>query len=546
MSIDLEDAYFHVAIHPEHRKYLRFAYRNQIFEFQVLPFGLSTAPRTFTRLVRVVAVYLKTQGATMFQYLDDWLLITEAYQLTLHFRDMTLEWVRRLGFLINEEKSSLIPTRTPVFIGATLDLIRELALPSALRIKTVTRAARRLERQTTTPRARDWQRFLGFLGSLIDLVPDCRAHMRAVQFNLSRQWKAAENDRDMKVPADLETRRELLWWQDPENLRSGMTLRRHEPSITVVTDASKSGWGGHLGEWTISGRWPPSCARRHINWLELRAVWLAMQEFQRTLVNAVVEVLSDNSTTVAYINRQGGTRSRCLCALALKFLKWCKIRNIRVVATHIAGVKNVLADALSRGTSNHPTEWSLHWSVFRSLTQVWETPWIDLFASDKNHQLPVFFTANPSPASSGVNALTQNWEAMIGYAFPPAALIPRVLNRMIQFPSAKIYLVAPFWPSQPWFRNVRDLLIDWPRKLPDRPDLLRNSVTGMIYPDPGKLRLTVWPLSANPSLRRDFLRRLQKSQPKLDELQLEKFTIAVSPFTTGGAIRELYVLLRPL
>jgi len=104
ISIDLEDAYFHVPIHKEHRKYLRFAYRGQLYEFLVLPFGLSTAPRTFTRLVRVIAVYLKIQGTDMFQYLDDWFLMADSIRRTVYFRELTLRWVRRLGFLLNVSK----------------------------------------------------------------------------------------------------------------------------------------------------------------------------------------------------------------------------------------------------------------------------------------------------------------------------------------------------------------------------------------------------------------------------------------------------------
>lgn len=43
-SLDLKDAYYSVAIAKEHRKYLRFIWNGQIFEFTCLPFGLSSAP----------------------------------------------------------------------------------------------------------------------------------------------------------------------------------------------------------------------------------------------------------------------------------------------------------------------------------------------------------------------------------------------------------------------------------------------------------------------------------------------------------------------
>ena len=43
-SIDLSDAYLHIPIHPDSRKYLRFCHRSQVFQFTSLPFGLATAP----------------------------------------------------------------------------------------------------------------------------------------------------------------------------------------------------------------------------------------------------------------------------------------------------------------------------------------------------------------------------------------------------------------------------------------------------------------------------------------------------------------------
>ena len=42
-SIGLSDAYLHIPIHPNSRKYLTFCYRYQVFQFTSLPFGLATA-----------------------------------------------------------------------------------------------------------------------------------------------------------------------------------------------------------------------------------------------------------------------------------------------------------------------------------------------------------------------------------------------------------------------------------------------------------------------------------------------------------------------
>ena len=51
-SIDLSDAYLHIPIHRNSRKYLMFYYRSQVFQFTSLPFGLATAPQVFIMIVK--------------------------------------------------------------------------------------------------------------------------------------------------------------------------------------------------------------------------------------------------------------------------------------------------------------------------------------------------------------------------------------------------------------------------------------------------------------------------------------------------------------
>ena len=72
-SIDLSDAYLHIPIHPNSRKYLRFCHKSQVFQFTSLPFGLATAPQVFTMIVKEVKLMALTRGIRLHQYLDDWL-----------------------------------------------------------------------------------------------------------------------------------------------------------------------------------------------------------------------------------------------------------------------------------------------------------------------------------------------------------------------------------------------------------------------------------------------------------------------------------------
>ena len=83
------------------------------------------------------------------------------------------------------------------------------------------------------------------------------------------------------------------------------------------------GVGGHLGNWMVCGEWSTAWAKRHISWLELQVVWLTLKHFLPQSGGAAVEVLSDNATTVAYINKEGRTLSPFLCQLAFQVSTWC-------------------------------------------------------------------------------------------------------------------------------------------------------------------------------------------------------------------------------
>lgn len=61
-KIDLKDAYLTVPIHPNHQRFLRFLWQNRVFQFSCLAFGLSSAPRIFSKILRVVVAFLRERG----------------------------------------------------------------------------------------------------------------------------------------------------------------------------------------------------------------------------------------------------------------------------------------------------------------------------------------------------------------------------------------------------------------------------------------------------------------------------------------------------
>ena len=111
VSIDLTDAYLHVPIQPISRKYLRFVYDHQVFQFTALPFGMSLSRWVFTKLMNVIATHLRRRAVSRFPYLDDWMIRDLIRNQLISHTKYTLQTVHNLGFIPNLKKSDLIPAQ---------------------------------------------------------------------------------------------------------------------------------------------------------------------------------------------------------------------------------------------------------------------------------------------------------------------------------------------------------------------------------------------------------------------------------------------------
>ena len=139
-----------------------------------------------------------------------------------------------------------------------------------------------------------------------------RLHMRPIQWHLKNNWRVPESlEKVIPLPRSLHPH--LRWWLEEGNVLQGQPLHPLKHALQIFTDASKEGWGAHLNERTARGHWSLPESKLHINYLELKAVFLALREFQDLCVNNIVLVATDNTTVVAYINKEGGMRSGPLC-----------------------------------------------------------------------------------------------------------------------------------------------------------------------------------------------------------------------------------------
>ncbi|KAI2661177.1 Tyrosine recombinase slr0733 [Labeo rohita] len=196
------------------------------------------------------------------------------------------------------------------------------------------------------------------------------------------------------------------------------------------------------------------------------------QVFRPTLRRKHVLVRTDSTATVAYINRQGGLRSRRMSQLARHLLLWSQTWLKSLRAVHIPGELNRAADQLSR-QSTHPGEWRLHPETVQLIWSHFGEAQIDLFASPESSHCQLFYSLDEAPL--GRDALAHSWPPGPKYAFPPVSLLAQTLCK-IREDEEQVLLVVPYWPTRTWFPELISLAAAPPWKIPLRRDLLSQGM----------------------------------------------------------------------
>lgn len=550
ISLDLTDAYLHVPIHVTSRKYLRFCLKGRVFQFRALPFGLATSPFVFTRLMAVIATHLRIRAIILFPYLDDWLVRNQCCLQLNKDREFTLRLITSLGLIINQEKSDLIPSQNFIFIGMEfITQINVVRVPRD-RVLGILDLISWIRRQTAVT-ARTFLSLLGKLSASAQFIVLGRLHLRPLQMALFAQWKPHVLPLEHKILLTQQIKHHLDWWLDRDRFTQGVILQQPPPVHTVFTDASCSGWGAHLEPEGLMchGVWHQNQSLLHINILEMKAILLALKEFQHILSNSSVMIATDNSSVVAYLQREGGTHSPTLCMEVWETLLWCQEHGISLRVRHIPGRINILADRLSRSGKPISTEWSLNQLICNSIFLMTGHPNIDLFATRLNNRLPLYVSPVPDNSALAIDAMSMNWDGIHAYAFPPFHIIPAILTKIRMY-RCKIVLIAPLWPHRTWFPELLHLSIAAPIFLPVIPGFLTQKTgTGnsvQVHQNPQSLSLLAWILSNDQSLIKTFRETLQNTFLRQEDLPLGRFMRQNGAFLPVGVVQGKLLLARHL
>ena len=460
-----------------------------------------------------VAAAMHRQGIRLRLYLDDWLLLAPSQQEATDAVQVLLQLCTKLGIRLNHKKSQLVPTQAIIYLGMGIHTVSLQAFPTQERVDNFLLVLRKFMASNRPP-AKLWLSLIGHMSSLIHLVPGSRLRMRSLQLQLRRQWNKSLSD-SMPIQWTASLLPDLRWWQERKHLLRGRDLHAIFPDFLLFTDASTQGWGCALLHYSAGEEWSQEEARLHINVLELRAVGNSLKFFLPLLRDHSVGIYADNTTALAYLAHQGGTRSETLNQEAQEILRWAEAHQVTIKTQFLSGLQNVLADAMSRKGQVLPTEWTLHQEVCRDLWRLWGQPSVDLFATVQNFRLQAFVSPFPDPVAIASDAFLFDWNHLELYAFPPTAVIRRVINKLLSAQGTFLTLIAPFWPRQEWFPDLLRLSVDVPRLLPQRPDLLRQPHFHRFHHNLQWLQLTAWRLSNVSSATAAIPRELRRSWQEL-------------------------------
>ena len=463
VTIDLKDGFHHVGIHKHFQTYVGFKWRGEYFVWQFLPFGIACAPYFFNKVLQPVVEYLRVNDVRVAPFVDDFLIMENQSCMTDR-RDFTVQVFEELGWRLNYDKCQLQPRCECLFVGFLISTMGKYPW-----IKVMPEKIRKLRRSINScldsniVTARYLARIIGQCIAMAKAILPGKLLLRNCYKDLRQKtsW-------DSTIHLSEASKKDLIWWRDAVRSWNGAPICNKSIDLQIATDASHLGWGAVIQGTDIqaSGAWNKHVSYRHSNYRELLAVLMAVQSFRKEIKGNTtkkhVQILSDNITTVAYINKMGGS-STDLTRVMTTLWSTANELNIVLSARYLAGRKNLEADRLSRRDS--PYDWMLHPRVFQSLDRLWGPHTIDRFAAAHNTQVRRFNSLYWDPCTEGVDALAQkNWQQENNFCNPPFWMLPKVLET-IKIQKAEATVIVPWWKKQRWFQKLTKMLIDYPIQL---------------------------------------------------------------------------------
>ncbi|KAA6375674.1 MAG: putative Transposon Tf2-6 polyprotein [Streblomastix strix] len=267
---------------------------------------------------------------------------------------------------------------------------------------------------------------------------------------------------------------EINWWIQKLWANIPAQLIQIPPQMTLTTDAAPSGWGStQERELEIIAMAHGTQNKRQVkvtsNSREIKDITQGLRSFAKTLKNSRVQSLairSDNSKAVFDIKKWRASTS---LIKKIKQVRQTKEKlRIQIQITHLPGVKNEIADALSR--LSRAGDYKQKEKIFQQICLPMNlNPTIDLFSQHFNNLPPRFMSTIKGHGKIAIDALNQTCMKELPWIHPPIPLIPAVLKK-IREEQIEAMIIAPQWPGQIWYlelvnENAQTFKLGWSNEI---------------------------------------------------------------------------------
>lgn len=352
-KVDLTDAYRMVPIRKLDWCYLGIQVGNQYFADRCLPMGAASSCQLFQRISDMfvwIFNHIFDGQCIIFNYLDDFLLVSEGQGQCEAALNCFLAMFRQLGVTVSEQKT-VWPTRSVVFLGLGIDTQTMAMYIPAEKVSNASTLLRTFL-SCSRPRIGQWQSILGKLCHLSQVLAPGRTYLASVYGRLQGTLSQEKNKRKRITK---EIRDDLLVWAGflagiPPVRQFKMLQPSPAANFSIATDACKSvGFGCVFGHQWFYGQWPDDWwTTRSIALLELFPIYVALHVWGHKFQDSVVLVNTDNEAIVMVLNKLY-SKDKCLRVLLKPISLLCLNNNTLLRAQHLAGKQNVGPDLLSRG-----------------------------------------------------------------------------------------------------------------------------------------------------------------------------------------------------
>ena len=471
-TVDMKSGYHQIPLKPTFRRFCCFQWTGRVYRWRVMPFGLSSAPRAYTKISRCMVAYWRAQGIRVSNYIDDFIFFASSMEEALQLRDTVLQDMASFGWHISLPKSYLVPAQRILYLGFEFCSIPVCCVfvPASKVVKLQRLLGRALRRHGCGRplSCLGVARITGTLQSMRFAMQPVNLFTRALY-----RWQSAFQ-RDgaghisysSKALLSAAAALELQFWSVQLEHWNGATLRPGMFSSVLYTDASGAGWGGLVQRVSQRTEEPAVLLASHM-WdsiasvdsvfTELQGLHDALQVFAHELAGTYVLHRTDSISTYWVVANAGSRSSERLSMLARQIWLICMQYAISLSSEYVG--KDVIiqkgADLLSRWQDD--SDCSLHPEIFK---QLWDAvgPFdVDRFASAANvqsnpytHECLPFNCRFLEKGCLGMDACLASWEGVSNYAFPPPSILDRVVQH-IAVGRADTLLICPRWPSQIWW-----------------------------------------------------------------------------------------------